>query len=52
VFWTEIERDRTLDPFVVRELAGALSGADPNYERLSTLRGQISELIQERYRAV
>lgn len=51
LFWSEVNRDTSLDPVVVQELSDALSGADPNYERLSSLRAQLSDLIQERYRA-
>jgi tetratricopeptide (TPR) repeat protein len=41
----EISRDPTLDPSVIREIADALSVADPDMERLGTLRLQIEELI-------
>ena len=41
----EISRDPTLDPSVVGEIADALSGADPDLERLGTLRLQVEELI-------
>lgn len=51
LFWAEVERDRSLDTAVLKELADALSGVDPNFERLSSLRRQASDLIQERHRA-
>lgn len=51
LFWAEIDRDGALDAVVIEELAGALSGADPNYEKLASLRSQLSDVIQERYRA-
>ena len=41
----EISRDRTVDPSVIREIADALSAADPDLERLGTLRLQVEELI-------
>jgi hypothetical protein len=52
LFWNEVERDGALDAVVARELADALSGADPNYERLSSLRGEIGQLIRQRYSAL
>jgi tetratricopeptide (TPR) repeat protein len=51
LFWTEIERDGSLDRIVVQKLQAALTGTDPNYERLCSLRQEVSDLIQERYRA-
>jgi hypothetical protein len=41
----EISRDRTLDPSALGKIAHALSAADPDMERLSTLRLQIEELL-------
>jgi tetratricopeptide (TPR) repeat protein len=52
LFWNEVERDGALDAVVARELADALSGADPSYERLSFLRGEIGQLIRQRYSAL
>jgi tetratricopeptide (TPR) repeat protein len=50
LFWTKIERDGALDRVVVQKLEAALTGADPTYERLSSLRRQVNDLIQEHYR--
>lgn len=51
LFWTEVERDGALDRVVVQKLQAALTGTDPNYERLCSLRQEMNDLIQERYRA-
>lgn len=51
LFWTEVRKDKSLDAAVVHELSVALSGADSTYQKLSSLRRQVSDLIQERYLA-
>lgn len=43
----EISRDRTLDPSAIGEIADALSAADPDMERLNTLRLQLEELLAQ-----
>lgn len=50
LFWIEVERDGHLDRVVLEDLAGALSGSNPNFERLASLRELASNQIQERYR--
>ena len=50
LFWVEVERDGHLDRVVLEDLAGALSGSNPNFERLASLREVASTQIQERYR--
>jgi tetratricopeptide (TPR) repeat protein len=52
LFRSEVERDHALDPAVQRELVGALSGANPDYQSISTLRRRIDALLEERYRPV
>jgi tetratricopeptide (TPR) repeat protein len=51
VFRAEVERDHALDPAVQRELVAALSGTNPDYENISSLRRRVSDLLEERYRA-
>jgi tetratricopeptide (TPR) repeat protein len=51
VFRAEVERDHALDPAVQRELVAALSGANPDYENVSSLRRRVGDLLEERYRA-
>lgn len=51
LFWSDVERDRALDRAVVRELEEALSGANPDYQRLSNLREQIGETLRQRLKA-
>jgi tetratricopeptide (TPR) repeat protein len=51
LFWIEVERDGHLDRVILEDLAGALSGSNPNFEKLATLRELASDQIQERYRA-
>ena len=50
LFWVEVERDGHLDQVILEDLAAALSGSNPNFERLATLREVASAQIQERYR--
>jgi tetratricopeptide (TPR) repeat protein len=50
LFWIEVERDGHLDRVVLDDLQAALSGSNPNFERLATLRELASTQIQERYR--
>jgi len=50
LFRREVERDHALDPAVQKELVAALSGANPDYQTISTLRRRIDELLEERYR--
>lgn len=49
IFWKEIARDKALDPTVCQQLADALSGANPDYQAISTLRRQIDGLLKQRY---
>lgn len=51
LFCNDLEGDKALDPVISRRLADALSGADPSYAMLSSLRREVSGLIEERYRA-
>jgi hypothetical protein len=51
LFRREVERDHALDPAVQRELVAALSGTDPDYRTISSLRRRVGDLLQERYRA-
>lgn len=51
VFRGEVERDHALDPAVQRELVAALSGSNPDYENISSLRHRVGGLLEERYRA-
>lgn len=51
VFRREVERDHALDPAVQRELVAALSGTNPDYENVSSLRRRVADLLEERYRA-
>ena len=46
LFWDEIQRDRTIDPAVARDIAAALSGTNPDFERLAMLRQQAEALLQ------
>jgi len=41
-------RGQALDPTVVQDIADALAGANPDFERLASLRQTIQELLQER----
>jgi tetratricopeptide (TPR) repeat protein len=50
LFRREVERDHALDPAVQRELIAALSGTNPDYQTISTLRHQAGDLLEERYR--
>jgi tetratricopeptide (TPR) repeat protein len=50
-FRSEVERDHALDPAVQRELVAALSGSNPDYENISSLRRRVGDLLEERYRA-
>ena len=49
LFWIEVERDGHLDRVVLEDLEAALSGSNPSFERLATLRELASAQIQERY---
>jgi tetratricopeptide (TPR) repeat protein len=51
LFWIEIDRDGHLDRVVIDELNSALSGANPNFERLASLRELAGNQIQKRYSA-
>jgi tetratricopeptide (TPR) repeat protein len=51
VFRSEVERDHALDPAVQRELVAALSGTNPDYENISSLRRRVADLLEEKYRA-
>jgi tetratricopeptide (TPR) repeat protein len=51
LFWVEVERDGHLDQVILEDLAEALSGSNPNFEKLATFRELASDQIQERYRA-
>jgi tetratricopeptide (TPR) repeat protein len=46
LFWDEIQRDQTIDPTVARDIADALSGTNPDFEKLATLRQQAEALLQ------
>jgi tetratricopeptide (TPR) repeat protein len=50
-FRREVERDHALDAAVQRELVAALSGTNPDYENISSLRHLVTDLLEERYRA-
>ena len=50
LFWVDVERDGHLDSVVLEDLAAALSGANPNFEKLASVREMASAQIQERYR--
>lgn len=52
IFWKEIARDGALDPSVRQELADALSGANPDYQAISSLRRQIDGMLKQRYGSV
>ena len=42
VFWKEIARDNALDPTVCRQLVDALSGANPDYQEISSLDARLT----------
>lgn len=48
LFWTEVQREPILDPSVMRDLAGALAGQNPDFEKLALLRGQVEEVLLSR----
>jgi tetratricopeptide (TPR) repeat protein len=50
IFQAEVVRHRALDPSVVREIQDALSGENPDFERLSGLRRDAQESLQEALR--
>jgi tetratricopeptide (TPR) repeat protein len=51
LFWAEVERDgQRLDPVIIRDLGRALSGANPNFERLAELREAAAHQVEELYR--
>jgi tetratricopeptide (TPR) repeat protein len=50
LFRAEVARDHALDPAVQKELVAALSGTNPDYQTISTLRRRIDDLLEERYR--
>jgi tetratricopeptide (TPR) repeat protein len=49
LFWDEIDSQRALDPEVARGLAEALSGTNPDFEKLGMLRDQIEGLLKEHF---
>ena len=51
LFRREVERDHALDRVVQTELVAALSGTNPDYENVSSLRRRVEGLLEERYRA-
>jgi tetratricopeptide (TPR) repeat protein len=50
LFQQEI-RDQVLDPAVTRDIADALSGSNPDFERLASLRQAVQEILQHAKRA-
>lgn len=42
----EISRDRALDPIVLSDIADALSGANPDFERLAALRSRAEDSLR------
>ncbi len=52
IFRAEVARHSALDPSVARQIEEALSGANPDFERIAELRQQAERLLQERLRAV
>jgi tetratricopeptide (TPR) repeat protein len=48
LFWTEVQSEQLLDPSVMRDLAGALAGRNPDFERIALLRAQVEEVLLPR----
>jgi tetratricopeptide (TPR) repeat protein len=46
LFLTDVRREQGLDPSVTRDLARVLSGADPDFEKLASLRRYVEEVLQ------
>jgi tetratricopeptide (TPR) repeat protein len=51
LFHTEAGRHDALDPAIRREIKDALTGANPDFERLAALREQLAHRLQDRLRA-
>jgi tetratricopeptide (TPR) repeat protein len=51
LFWTEIGREGLLDQAIIDDLNEALSGTNPNFAKLGSLRALAGVQIEERYRA-
>jgi tetratricopeptide (TPR) repeat protein len=47
IFRAEVDRREALDPFIVRQLGEALSGRNPDFERVSELRQRAEEMLRE-----
>jgi tetratricopeptide (TPR) repeat protein len=49
IFRAEVARHDALDPVIVRQLATALSGSDPNLEEVALLRESAGQLLRARF---
>lgn len=49
IFRAEVERHDALDPAIVRQLATALSGTDPNLEEVALLRESAGQILRTRF---
>lgn len=49
IFRTEVTRHNALDPAILRQLAAALSGNDPNLEEVALLRESAGQLLRARF---
>jgi len=51
IFRAEVDRREALDPFIVGQLEEALSGREPDFEKVAELRRRAEEILRENLRA-